>query len=148
RLRQPGPIRRRRRRPRVRDSGHIRLLLHLSRDRRGPGDGRHDHRGGLRMRRWLVACLALLAACAAPMEGEPDPAAVGDPTTEAPAEWTGTIRHVPDDYPTIQAAVDGADPGDLVLIGPGVYREEVQVSVPGITLDRKSTRLNSSHVKI
>lgn len=102
------------------------------------------------MRRWLVACLALLAACAAPMEGEPDPAAVGDPTTEAPAEWTGTIRHVPDDYPTIQAAVDGADPGDLVLIGPGVYREEVQVSVPGITLrgtDRNEVMIDGEFVR-
>src|SRR5690606_6539779 len=92
----------------------------------------------------------LLAACAAPMEGEPDPAAVGHPTPGAPAEWTGTIRHVPDDYPTIQAAVDGADPGDLGLIGPGVYREEVQVSVPGITLrgtDRNEVMIDGEFVR-
>jgi hypothetical protein len=38
-----------------------------------------------------------------------------------------TARDVPEDYPTIQAAVDAAHPGDLVRIGPGTYREEVVV---------------------
>jgi hypothetical protein len=32
----------------------------------------------------------------------------------------GTIL-VPDDYPTIQAAVDAADPGDKIMVGPGDY---------------------------
>ena len=39
------------------------------------------------------------------------------------ASWTA--RDVPDEYPTIQAAVDAAQPGDLVRIGPGTYREQV-----------------------
>lgn len=83
----------------------------------------------------LLAGTALtLGACAGPPEGEPSPAAVGDPATEAPSEWSGQTLNVPLDYPTIQAAVDAANPGDLVLIDPGIYREEVQVTTPGITL--------------
>jgi hypothetical protein len=38
-----------------------------------------------------------------------------------------TARDVPEEYPTIQAAVDAAQPGDLVRIGPGTYREQVVV---------------------
>jgi hypothetical protein len=40
-----------------------------------------------------------------------------------------TIR-VPADEPTIQAAVDAATPGSLVLVSPGVYREAVVVDPP------------------
>jgi Right handed beta helix region len=38
-----------------------------------------------------------------------------------------TARDVPEEYPTIQAAVDAAQPGDLVRVGPGIYREQVVV---------------------
>jgi hypothetical protein len=38
-----------------------------------------------------------------------------------------TAREVPSEYPTIQAAVDAARPGDLVRIAPGTYREQVVV---------------------
>lgn len=41
---------------------------------------------------------------------------------------------VPRDYGTIQEAVDEAEPGDTVLIKPGVYHESVIVSSPGITI--------------
>ncbi len=36
--------------------------------------------------------------------------------------------HVPADHPTIQAAVDAASPGDLILVEPGVYEEAVDVA--------------------
>src|ERR687892_1316826 len=42
--------------------------------------------------------------------------------------------HVPGDYDTIQAAVDAAEPGDLVLIEPGVYEESVSVTTPELTI--------------
>jgi hypothetical protein len=36
------------------------------------------------------------------------------------AEWT-----VPEQRPSIQAALDGAAPGDVILVSPGVYRENL-----------------------
>ena len=57
-------------------------------------------------------------------------------------EYTGNIRNVPEDYETIQDAVNASDPGDLVLIKPGIYYEEVVVNVPSITIrgwDRNKT---------
>ncbi len=44
-----------------------------------------------------------------------------------------TLR-VPDDFATVQAAVDATVPGDLVLIGPGTYQEAVVISTPRIVL--------------
>jgi hypothetical protein len=41
------------------------------------------------------------------------------------SDWTA--RDVPREYPTIQAAVDAAHPGDLVRIAPGIYHEQVVV---------------------
>ena len=75
-----------------------------------------------------------LSACAGPPVGDAAPPATGDTSTDSPAEWSGATRHVPDEYPTIQAAVDAAQPGDLVLIDRGVYRESVDVSTPGLTI--------------
>jgi plastocyanin len=47
---------------------------------------------------------------------------------------SGVTRRVPEDHDTIQAAVTAARPGDLVLVGPGVYREEVKVAVPSVVI--------------
>jgi hypothetical protein len=45
-----------------------------------------------------------------------------------------SVRRVPEQYETIQAAVDEARPGDLVLIEPGVYHEAVRIDTEGIVL--------------
>ena len=87
--------------------------------------------------RWRLLGAVLmtgLAACAGPPVGDPSPAALGDPATDAAAEWSGETRLVPQEYPTIQEAVDAAGPGDLVLIDRGVYREEVEVTTPGLSI--------------
>jgi plastocyanin len=63
-----------------------------------------------------------------------EPAEVAAAASEAPDTWTGTTRRVPEEFPTIQSAVDAAQPGDLVLVGPGVYRESVSVTTPGLTI--------------
>lgn len=44
-----------------------------------------------------------------------------------------TLR-VPADHATIQAAVDASEPGDIVLVAPGVYEESVRIDTEGITL--------------
>ena len=45
-------------------------------------------------------------------------------------------RRVPDDYPSIVAAVGASAPGDTVDIGPGSYYENVNVSIPLMILGR------------
>jgi hypothetical protein len=64
----------------------------------------------------------------------------GDGTSSA-------VLKVPAQYPTIQKAVDRAEPGDLVLVSPGTYEEAVTVETPNIVirgLDRATTVLEGS----
>jgi len=72
----------------------------------------------------LLSCvLVLLAGCAEPG------------TSADSAHRSGrSVLQVPGDFGTIQAAVDAARPGDLVLIHPGVYHESVRVATAGIVL--------------
>lgn len=74
-------------------------------------------------------------AGAAPDARGVDPA-VADARIAAvePVAPTGEVRRVPEDFPTIQTAVDAADPGDLVLIGPGTYPEQVTVTTPQVVV--------------
>lgn len=44
------------------------------------------------------------------------------------------VVRVPRDQPTVQDGVDSAASGDVVLVESGTYREEVEVSTPGITV--------------
>ncbi|MEI8241416.1 MAG: right-handed parallel beta-helix repeat-containing protein, partial [Actinomycetota bacterium] len=75
---------------------------------------------------------------------------VATPTSNSmPApETTGAgvaALQVPGDYPTIQAAVDAAKPGELILIAPGTYHEAVQVATDQLTirgLDRNTVVLD------
>jgi plastocyanin len=72
------------------------------------------------------------------------PGAAGDigPGREpVPGGFADTVR-VPQDETTIQEGVDAAEPGGMVLIAPGVYRESVTVTTPFITIrgmDRNRT---------
>ena len=64
-----------------------------------------------------------------------------------PAARFAHVIHVPGDQPTVQAGVNAAQPGDLVLVAPGIYRENVVVCTANITIrgeDRNSTILDGS----
>lgn len=96
----------------------------------------------------LLVGLVVLAACG-------DTSIAGTRSTEvraseSPAVATGVTRDVPGTYPTIQSAVDAADPGDLVLVSPGVYKEAVAVTTPGITIrgtDRNTVILDGEFTR-
>lgn len=73
--------------------------------------------------------------------GVPESRAREAPTPDA----SGAVLSVPADFPTIQEAVDGAEPGDLILVAAGVYREAVLVTTPSLTirgLDRNAVILD------
>jgi len=40
----------------------------------------------------------------------------------------GNVIRVPEDYPTIQEAIDAADPGATIIIAPGVYHESLVIN--------------------
>ncbi len=63
---------------------------------------------------------------------------------------TGTVRRVPQQHTTIQAAVDAAVPGDLILVDSGVYREEVQVTTPSLVIrgvDRNAVIVDGEFIR-
>ena len=46
----------------------------------------------------------------------------------------GATYYVPDDFPTIQAAIDGASGGDTIVVRPGTYRENIDFRGKALTV--------------
>src|SRR5262245_27091256 len=42
----------------------------------------------------------------------------------------GAVLRVPSDFPNMQAAINAANPGDIVQVGAGVYTEHIVLSKP------------------
>lgn len=57
------------------------------------------------------------------------------------AEKRVSIIEVPRDFPTIQAAVDAASPGDVILVAEGVYHEEVRIATNFIRIIAANDRV-------
>lgn len=61
----------------------------------------------------------------------------------------GPVLYVPQDFATIQAAVDSAEPGDLILVDEGVYKESVTVTTDRIVIrgvDRNNVILDGGYM--
>ncbi len=54
------------------------------------------------------------------------------------------VIRVPEDYATIQAAVNASMAGDIVRVGPGTYAERVRISTSGIRLQADGAVLDGS----
>ena len=55
-----------------------------------------------------------------------------------PAEASSRIIHVPSNYPTIQAAVNAASPGDTIIVRDGTYTENVDVNKDHLTIQSQN----------
>ncbi len=51
-----------------------------------------------------------------------------------PPQLIAETLRVPDDHDTIQGAIDAAETGDLILVGPGTYVETIDLSGKAITI--------------
>lgn len=92
----------------------------------------------MRRRRLIAVGLAaaLFAAPAAMAASDPpgfDTGSCAYPADQ-PLPGSGTVRAVPGSYPTIQAAVNAASEGDLIIVSPGTYKETVLVTTPGLRI--------------
>ena len=73
----------------------------------------------IRTRHVLFALVALIA--------------LGAPACGDDGAKEGVVR-VPQDQETIQEAVDAAEPGDLILVDEGIYKEAVDVTTEDLTI--------------
>lgn len=76
------------------------------------------------MRKRHITCLVSIAAASV--------AGLGVVAPSVPAAAAG--GHVVRPGQSIQAAVDAAQPGDIIVVRPGTYRESVLITTPGLTL--------------
>jgi parallel beta-helix repeat protein len=86
---------------------------------------------------------------ATPDESTPEPTATPDESSPTPTPGGSRTLQVPDDYSTIQAAIDAADAGDTVHVKAGVYNESVTMK-DGIQLigdgeDQVRVRISSTN---
>src|SRR6266853_2274836 len=100
----------------------------------------------------IFLLLIMLAACGGSSPSTSGPGVLAIDNAYSPKELHAILR-VPEEYSTIQAAVNAAVPGDMVSIGPntnpdGAYHESVRVKTPNITIrgrDRNTVILDGQY---
>src|SRR5689334_16921649 len=89
---------------------------------------------------WILAFVLLLSGfltgcgIASSQIVSPGPMPTDQINLPAPPVGAPVTLRVPEDYATIQQAVDAARLGQIILIEPGIYHEAVRVKTPGITI--------------
>lgn len=56
------------------------------------------------------------------------------PCQVRPSSTNPRVLRVPEDYPTIQGAVNAAYPGETILVGAGIYYENIKIDKSDLTL--------------
>jgi hypothetical protein len=100
----------------------------------------------------IFLLLIMLAACGGSSPSTSGPGVLAIDNAYSPKELHAILR-VPEEFSTIQAAVNAAVPGDMVSIGPntnpdGAYHESVRVKTPNITIrgrDRNTVILDGQY---
>ncbi|CAN5712605.1 hypothetical protein BH24ACT4_BH24ACT4_14050 [soil metagenome] len=85
-------------------------------------------------RRVLCSAIAFLALTAAACGSDDDSGSSDTSEGGGSGESVAGALLVPQDFDTIQAAVDAAEEGELILIDEGTYAEAVDVTTPDITI--------------
>ncbi|KAA8969185.1 hypothetical protein, partial [Mycobacterium sp.] len=80
--------------------------------------------------RWWRRALVVEAVCVLVAAGMGVAGAA--PARASAVLRVGTYQGIPGQYTSIQAAVDAAQPGDWILIGPGDYHETGNRVAPGL----------------
>jgi Right handed beta helix region/Phospholipase_D-nuclease N-terminal len=107
--------------------------------------GNHGTRRLLLLAGLLLVALLLVGTGAVTVHQAPSGQTVAFVGAPALQRHFNVVIHIPAEYPTIQAGVNAAKAGDLVLISPGIYHEAVRVTTPSITIrgvDRNGTVLD------
>jgi len=58
--------------------------------------------------------------------------------------WLAAVRRVPDEYETIQGAIDAANDGDIISVTGGIYYEHVSVNKAVTLLGNKGTTIDGN----
>ena len=67
----------------------------------------------------------------------------------APGARADTLKVPTEAFPTIQSAVNSAGDGDVIVVGKGVYREQLFLSSSGVTINgKKETKKQINHFQL